>query len=179
MISNLIKKFLSVIIAAAVLTGIAGCMKGGMSGYSNEWLYPENVQTVYVEMFDSQSFRRGYEYDLTDAICKRIESETPYKIVSDKNQADTVLSGYISSIGHAVLAEERYTGEPMEKETTVTVIVNWKNLETGEMLVNNEVVYGSASYSEQLNPEQDFDYAAAAAVNRAAVRVVEKMQKEW
>ena len=64
---------------AAALAGICGgrggCGEGGLEGYSNDWVYPQDVTTVYVEMFDSQSFRRGHEYVLTDAICKRVESE--------------------------------------------------------------------------------------------------------
>ena len=42
---------------------LAGC-----AGYSNTSLYPKDVATVYVEMFDNQSFKRGIEYELTDAL---------------------------------------------------------------------------------------------------------------
>ena len=166
-----------VLAVVAVCAALGGCGKGGMEGYSNDWLYPKDIATVYVEMFDSRSFRRGHEYVLTDAICKRIESETPYKIVSDRNVADTILSGQISSIGSRVLAGERFSGKPLERETQVRVTVSWKNLETGELLINNEKVNATATYSTQLG--QDFDYAAKVAVNRAAERVVELMEKSW
>lgn len=62
-------------------------------------------------------------------------------------------------------------------ESTVTVSVTWKNLRTGELLINNETVSASATYSTQLG--QDFDYAAKIAVNRAAERVVELMETKW
>ena len=167
----------AVAVVVGICTGVSGCGKGGLEGYSNDWLYPQDVTTVYVEMFDSQSFRRGHEYVLTDAICKRVESETPYKIVSDRDAAETILSGQMGGISSGVLAGERYSGRPLEREAQITVNVSWKNLETGELLINNETAIASATYSSQLG--QDFDYAAKVAVNRAAERVVELMQKSW
>jgi len=71
------------------ILGFCGCTE--MSGYSNESLFPEDVGSVYVEMFDNQSFRRGVEYELTDALAKRIEAETPYKVISSRDRADTVI----------------------------------------------------------------------------------------
>ena len=156
---------------------IGGCGQGGLSGYKNEWLHRRDIDNVYVEMFDTTSFRRGFEYKLTDAICKRIEAQTPYKIVSDRDFADTILSGKLGSIGSGVLAMDRETGRPLEREVLFSVQVTWKNLRTGELLINNERATGSSSYSSQLG--QDFEYAAAVAANRAAERVVELMEEKW
>jgi len=164
-------------LAAVCCMPLVGCGRGGLSGYTNDWLYPREVGTVYVEMFDSLSFRRGYEYTLTDAVCKRIEAETPYKIVSDRDFADSVLSGQITGIGSGVLALDRETGRPLEQEVQFYVIVNWKNLRTGELLINSETVAASSTYSPELG--QDFDYSAAVAANRAAQRVVELMEETW
>ena len=152
---------------------LVGCGEGGFEGYNNSWLVPSDISTVYVKMFDSTGFRRGHEFTLTEAICKRIEAETPYKIVSDMDSAETVLSGTIG-FGTGVIAGERYTGRPLEMETTAVVTVSWKNLKTGEILINNERVSASSTYSTQLG--QDFSYAADAAVNRAAEKVVELME---
>lgn len=157
---------------AAALISVAGC--GG--GYENSWLYPDQVQTVYVEMFDTTSFRRGYEYELTDAICKRIEAQTPYKIVSDRNVADSVLSGQLG-ITASVLATDYYSAKPIEQETLVNVRVTWKDLKTGRLLIDGEKVYGSSSYSTPLG--QTVEYSINRAVNKAAVRVVELMETPW
>lgn len=82
----------------------------GCSGYSNKSLYSQDIKSVYVEMFDNTTFQRDLEYDLTDAIAKRIEAETPYKIISDRSRADTVLSGKITAIDTSPLTIERETG---------------------------------------------------------------------
>ncbi len=155
--------------------GLCGCAE--MSGYSNESLLPEDVSSVYVEMFDNQSLRRGVEYELTDALAKRIEVETPYKIISSRDRADTVISGQIVRISESVLTRERETGLALEKEAELHAVVNWKNLKTGELLIDNQLVSAAASYSEYQN--QDFRYASALAANNLARKIVELMEKEW
>lgn len=156
---------------------VGGCGKGGFSGYNNSSLHPRGISTVYVEMFDSLSFRRGHEYDLTDAICKRIESDTPYKIVSDRNIADSILSGKITSIGRRQISYERNTGRVFENQANVLVVFRWQNLKTNEIMVDNETVDTAIDYSQFVG--QEFEYAAKVAVNRAAERIVEHMQVKW
>ena len=107
------------------LSAFCGC--SGISGYSNESLYQSDIESVYVEMFESRSFRRGVEYELTDAVAKRIEAETPYKIVTNRNRADSIISGEIRSLGEFSLSTERETGRVLEKELQMIAVVNWKN----------------------------------------------------
>jgi hypothetical protein len=156
---------------------VCGCLLPAGCDYSDEWLYPEQVSSVYVEMFDSASFRRGHEYVLTDALAKRIEAETPYKIISNRNRADTVLSGYITAVGETILADEYHTGEPLEKQFEITAVVSWKNLKTGELLIDSEKASAAASFSTF--QDQDTEYASRLAANRLAERIVEMMQKSW
>jgi hypothetical protein len=158
---------------------LAGCFigMGGCSGYSQGWLFPEGVQSVYVEMFDSRDFRRDYEYTLTDAICKQIEVQTPYKLIADKDRAQTMLYGYISSMGNDILATDRHSGKPIEQEAVVRVVFSWKDLATGKMYADNVEVIGASSYSEFEG--QDYRYAGEAAVNDAAKKVLQAMQTKW
>jgi hypothetical protein len=148
-----------------------------MKGYSNESLFPDEVSSVYLKMFENQSFRRGLEYELTDALAKRIEAETPYKIISSPDRADTLMTGQITSVGESVLTTERQTGRALEKEVELQVLVNWKNLKTGELLLDNVSVNASATYSEWQN--QGFRYASALAANNLARKIVELMEKQW
>ena len=159
-------------LTAASFVGFSGC-----AGYSNESLYPENVSSVYVEMFDNKSFWRGVEYQLTDALAKRIEAETPYKIVSSRDRADTIISGQIVTVDELRLSTERQTGRSLEKEVELRAVVNWKNLKTGELLIDSKTVSASASYSEW--QEQGFRYGSTAAANNLAQRIVELMEKQW
>ena len=155
--------------------GLSGCAE--LSGYSNESLFPQELDSICLEMFDNQSFRRGAEYELSDALSKHIEVDTPYKIVSSADRADTVISGQIVSIGESAISIERETGRILEKEVQLQAIVNWKNLKTGELLIDNESVSASASYSEY--QQQDFKYASSLAANNLARKIVELMERKW
>jgi hypothetical protein len=161
--------FSSIVAALAVFCGCAG--------YSNESLFPKEVSSVYVEMFDNKSLWRGVEYQLTDALAKRIEAETPYKIISSRDRADSVISGQIVSIDQLWISTERETGQALEKEVELQAVVNWKNLKTGELLISNKSVSASASYSDW--QKQDFLYGSNLAANNLARRIVELMEKEW
>jgi hypothetical protein len=155
--------------------GLCGCAE--MAGYSNESLFPPEVSTVCLKMFDNQSFRRGVEYELSDALAKRIEVETPYKIVSDADRADTEISGQIVSIGELALSVDRDVGAVLEKEVELQAVVSWKNLKTGQLLIDHRQVSASASYSEY--QQQDFKYASALAANNLARKIVELMERNW
>jgi hypothetical protein len=146
-------------------------------GYSNESLFPKEVDSVCLEMFDNRSFRRGVEDELSDALAKRIEAETPYKIISNRDKADTILSGQIVRVSESALSGERQSGRAMEKEVQLLAVVNWKNLKTGEYLITDRQVSASATFSEWQN--QGFGYASTLAANNLAVKIVELMQKEW
>ncbi len=155
--------------------GLSGCVE--LNGYSNQTLFPQDIDTVYLEMFDNQTFRRGAEYELSDALSKRIEVETPYKIVSNRDRADAILSGQIVSIGEMALSTERETGLVLEKEVELTALVNWKNLKTGELLIDNHTISAIASYSEY--QQQDIKYASNLAANNLARKIVELMEAKW
>jgi len=48
---------------------------------------------------------------------------------------------------------------------------------TGELLIDNQSVSASASYSEY--QQQDFTYASALAANNLARKIVELMETKW
>jgi hypothetical protein len=148
-----------------------------MAGYSNESVFPEGVSSVCLEMFDNRTFRRGVEYELSDALAKRIELETPYKIVSDLDRADTVISGQILSMGELALSTDREMGRVLEREVEVRAVVDWKNLKTGQLIIEHRLVSASASYSTY--QMQDFKYASTLAANNLARKIVELMERNW
>jgi len=148
-----------------------------MAGYSNESLFPEDIRSVCLEMFDNQTFRRGVEYELSDALAKRIEVDTPYKIVSNSDRAATVISGQIVSIGELRLSTDRELGTVLEKEVVLRAEVNWKNLKTGQLMMDHLKVSASASYSQY--QQQDFKYASTLAANNLARKIVELMERKW
>ena len=155
--------------------GLGGC--ADFSGYSNESLFPQNIESVRLEMFDNQTFRRGVEWELSDALAKRIEVDTPYKIVTSADRADTVMSGQIVSISQLALSTDRDLGAVLESEVQLRAVVQWKNLKTGELMIDHRPVIASASYSTL--QMQDFKYASTVAANNLARKIVELMEGSW
>jgi hypothetical protein len=119
----------------------------------------------------------GIEYDLTDAVTKRIEAQSPYKVISSHDRADSVLSGEIVAIEQSVLSVERETGRALENEVVLRAVVNWKNLKTGQLLLDNSSVSAAGSFSRLQS--QSFKYGSNIAANNLAGRIVEVMEDRW
>ena len=78
----------------------------GCAGYQlgNQSLYPSDIKTVFVPVFECDSFRRNLGERLTEAVVKEIERKTPYKVVGSPD-ADSILAGRIITERKGVLSE--------------------------------------------------------------------------
>ena len=162
----------ALVLMASALTGCSA-----IKGYSNETLFPQDVSSVCLQMLDNKTLRPGVQYELSDALAKRIEADTPYKIVSNSDRADTIMSGQIVSIREIALSTEREMGTVLEKQVEIRAVVNWKNMKTGQLLIDNRSVSASSTYSAY--QMQDFKYASILAANNLARKIVELMERTW
>src|SRR4051812_48592352 len=124
----------------AFAIGIAGCESAGhfsLLGYTTRPNYNENIRTVYVPQFQSQIFidstRRSLPVDVTRAVIREIESKTPYKVTSNRDEADTELSGTLVLLNKNLLNRNQLN-EIREAETILTAAIVWKDLRSGEVL---------------------------------------------
>ena len=147
-------------------------------------LYPSDVATVHVPIFESDSFRRNLGERLTEAVCKRIESETPYKVVRSGN-ADSVLSGRILHDRKRVLVENR-NDDVREVETSLYVVVTWTKRD-GTLIAQNAMIPVDPSLSvdvlglSSVVPETGQSIATGhqKAIDRLAAQVVGMMETPW
>ena len=160
---------------ATFATALAGC------GYTTRPMYPCTVQTVYVPMFQSKVFRRGLEFQITEAVCKEIEQKTPFKVVHCDN-ADTTLKGEIKSVRKRVLIQTP-EDEPRLLETALVVEVEWRDNRTGEMICNDQTpgVNFPVRSESQYAPELGETTATAfqETVHKLAVQIVAMMEEPW
>jgi hypothetical protein len=56
-------------------------------------------------------------------------------------------------------------------------VFRWKDLRTGQYLIEDKSISATASYSEF--QQQGFEYGSKIAANKLAERIVEQMQMEW
>ncbi len=165
---------------ALVICGfLAGCAPYRIGPQS---LFDPEIRTVYVPMFESDSYRRNLGERLTEAVVKEIEQRTPYKVVSGPG-ADSVLSGRILGDTKRVLAET-INDEPREIETQFSVRVQWLGRQQ-EMLGDTTIPLSPAAVSiaqgASVIPEVGRSVAVAQqeAIQEIAVQIVDLMEAPW
>lgn len=146
-------------------------------GYSTGNLYRTDIETVFIPIFESQSFRRQVEFEITGALARQIELNTPYKVVSNRSEADTILYGRVLGVGETVLTQQRQLDRPLENKVVLKVNVIWKDLRNSELLVDNQTFQVSGDYAVLLGAGSGS--AVRKGANDLAIRIVEKMEKIW
>jgi hypothetical protein len=158
----------------------AGCSSDPTMGYSTRSMYRENISTVAVPIWTRGSavYRRDVERRLTEAIIKRLELDTPYKVV-DKSKADTLLEGELTGYGQRVMSFDPATGNPRDIEVTLFVNFSWTDLRTGEILVHKEKFRATGVYYPTAPFAEDPYLGAEDALDQLSRRIVESLEKPW
>ena len=167
----------AVLASAVLLSGCAGYQVGNWS------LYPHDVRTVHVPMFDSTSFRRNLGERLTEAVIKEIEEKTPYKVVS-RDKADSALTGRIVGEGKRVVVENPYD-DPRQLDVDLQVEVCWTDRhgtmirETATLPLPPELtmVHGTATLVPEVG--QSVTTSQQQAIERMAEQIVGMMETPW
>jgi len=166
------------IVVLLVLSTIAGC---AAYRFGTDSLFPPDIHTVYVPIFESDSFRRNLGERLTEAVVKEIERRTPYKVVGTA-QADSILSGRIVNDTKRVIVEDR-NDQPRESELNLVVVVSW--VRRGELIIDQASVPVPPSLeinqSGVLVPEYGQSVATAQqqSIVRLARQIVALMEAPW
>jgi hypothetical protein len=164
----------------AALVAVVGCAPYRVGVQS---LYSCNIRTVYVPMFESESYRRYLGERLTEAVQKEIERRTPYKVIGNPN-ADSVLTGKLRTEAKGVSLEAP-TDEARELQYYVTVDVQWIDRNGCEVqpmtpvplpaslvtLLNNNAFYPEVG--------QSISTAEQESINQLARQIVGLMETPW
>ena len=166
--------------------GLSGCgyhwssaSGGGPSdepGYAWSGLYRQDVRTVAIPIFTNNTYYRGVEFDLTKALVNAMESRTPYKS-APRERADTVLEGEIINVGVRTISRNAFNALPQEQLYYITVNFTWKDLRSGQILIQRHSFEQTAPYYPTLGEDQFV--GSEDNVERLAVAIVEQLQAEW
>lgn len=154
------------------------CAADPTVGYSTTTTFPQKYQTVAVQIFVNETFERGIEYELTDAIIKQIESRTPYKVVPQA-RADTILTGSIRGIERDQLSKSRLTGLAEEMIYKLSIDFQWRNLRTNEAIIDRRAFAGHGLFVPSNPTGEPIALGQYAAVQQLAQDVVTEMRAEW
>jgi outer membrane lipopolysaccharide assembly protein LptE/RlpB len=171
--------FLAPLFAAvfAAVLAASGC------GYTIGNQFQQNVQTVYVPICTTEDFRRGTEFQLTEAVQKQIQERTPFRLAKD-DRADTKLTMKIKSIRKTVLGTTAQN-DPRELQLQYAVEVVWEDLRTGRILAQNKVsiepevtrLFAQSEFAPELG--QSLATGTQEAIQKMARQVVEMMEAPW
>lgn len=163
-----------VIACLALLTAGCGYMVGNVRA-------PE-IQTVHVPTFTSESFRRGFELQLTEAVQKQVQMRG-YRLAKPP-AADTRLIGHIMSVDKRPVNQNRYD-DPRELEVALAVDVRWEDARTGRLLTQTTIpidAIGSHAVSQtSFAPEtgQSLATATQTVVDSLARQIANTMEIPW
>ena len=172
-------RLVRMLLASGCLLGLAtsGCGYNVGNGFSPD------IKTVSVPIFENDTYRRGLEYQLTEAVQKEIQNRTPFRLAQGSD-ADTRLTGRIVQVRKDVLGENN-NDDPRQLQLSIMIRVTWENLRTGEVLATQEVpvapeaipLQSQAGFAPELGQSQAT--ATQIAVNQMAKQIVNLMEVPW
>jgi len=165
------------LVTLLLLFAASGC------GYTIGNQFQQNVQTVYVPIATTEDFRRGTEFQLTEAVQKQIQERTPFRLAKD-DRADTKLTMKIKSIRKSVLGTTAQN-DNRELQLQYAVDVVWEDLRTGRILAQNKVsidpevtkLFAQSEFAPELG--QSLATGTQEAIQKMARQVVELMEAPW
>lgn len=163
------------VLPVLVSVAILGCQHTDpRAGYTTRSLYDEGIKSVEVRMFATKEFRRGLEFELTEALVKRIPLDTPYKVL--KGDADSVLEGKIVAVRQGVLSDEFQTGLPAEKQQQLVVDFVWKDRRSGKILAEGQGMRVVAEYTPPTG--EDFFVGEQELMDKMARKIISQMRSQ-
>jgi len=166
---------------------LAACLlfAGGCASYrvGNETLYAPDVQTVYVPIIESDSFRRDLGERLTEAVIKEIELKTPYKVVGTPD-ADSILAARLVTDTKRLLTLNR-NNDPRALEFNMVADVTWLNRRRQPIAPPVAIPVGSdfmaVGQTATMIPEagQSVVTSQQQAIVRLAQQIVSTMEEPW
>jgi len=164
------------VLAALASVLLHGCV--GASGYSFASRHDTEVRTVHVPIFENRTQHEGLETLLTEAIIKRIQRATPWR-VTGAAQADTVLSGAIVSSGFRQLSRTRGTGLSQEVAYQLSVDFDWTDSMSGRPLQQRRGFSALSTFFPDRRVGERRAVGEQLASEELAAAIVDELQARW
>jgi hypothetical protein len=106
-------------------------------------LFGQDVHTVHVPIIEADPTRRHLAERLTEAICKRIEERSPYKVVG-RSSADSVLECRIVEKSQRVsLVDE--SNDPRQKNGELVLEVRWRDRRSQDIRQFDQAIWSDGA----------------------------------
>lgn len=135
-------------------------------------MLPSHIHSVAVAMFENQTRYRGFEFELTQALVREIQTKTSLKI-REREEADSILTGQIVKFRQPILSEDSFD-RIKEVQIQMTVQFRWVERHTGKTLAENTITE-SAEFATPRG--ENLSTSTQEALLRVAERIVHLMEE--
>ncbi len=158
--------FRQLICVAFVFVLVSGC------GYSQKSLIDRKINTIYISIFENNTFVRGIEFDIAKAVKDEIMSRTSLRIVQ-KDSADVIMTGKIGGSAQAALSQSR--DNIVESSVSISASVTLLDTRTGRSMGGG--AGGGASFI--VDRGENVQSATEEAIANLARVLVDNLEEEW
>ena len=158
--------FRQLICVAFVFVLVSGC------GYSQKSLIDRKINTIYISIFENNTFVRGIEFDIAKAVKDEIMSRTSLRIVQ-KDSADIIMTGEIGGSAQAALSQSR--DNIVESSVSISASVTLLDTRTGRSMGGG--AGGGASFI--VDRGENVQSATEEAIANLARVLVDNLEEEW
>jgi hypothetical protein len=152
------------LVAAALM--VSGC------GYSTSALIRDDIHTVYIPVFDNQTWYRGLEVQLTRAVLEEVKLHSPLLIAS-RQDADSTLEGELVAFDQGVVTK---TVDEVVVLTNATAKVNFRWVDN---LTGRDIVPKQSVVEKVIVAPGAGEAIEANVFREVAKRILERMEKDW
>lgn len=162
----------------ALLAGAlaCGCSSDPRQGYSFASSFDQRVETISVRVFENATYHPGIESDLTSALIKRVQTDTPWKVVSPST-AQTTLTGTIRDVQIRRVTQDVAGGITQQAAVRVLADFEWRSNVTGRVLARQSNVAVTETFIPAAG--EPIEIGLSAAMDEMAGAILEAMRSVW
>jgi len=165
-----------VLCLAAVL--VAGCASDPSRGYVWGTTFSNTVASVSVPIMKNETFATGLETQLTEAVVKEIQRNTPW-IVTTGRSADTTVLGTITSVEFERLSVAPGIGLVQEQAVRIEIDFDWVDNRTGQKLLTRERFAATSVFVPSANTGERAEVGQRDAIQELARDLVRELRSDW
>jgi hypothetical protein len=164
------------LLAGALALVLAGCASDPSRGYSFSSSYDDRVGSIAVNVFQNETFHPGLETDVTGALIRRVQRDTPW-MVTGADTAQTVLTGTIRDVQIRRLTQDTEGGISQQVAVRVVADFEWRSTVTGRVLARQINVSATESFIPAAG--EPLEVGLSAAAEELAGVILESMRSVW
>lgn len=157
---------------------LPGCASDPTQGYSFESSFDRGVSAVHVPMFQNDTFAKGVEFEVTDAVVKEIQRMTPWRVTGE-GAADAVLEGRITNATLRRLSQQRESGVVQEQAVSITVDFTLRDTRTGKTIVGRRNFQTTDVFVPVQPVGERLEVGENAVTQRLAKDLVNELRSNW